>query len=114
VQPFVAHRSLAGLTVPVMYQGGTLDFGITPWLRRRDGACDLSPAPRYCVIFSRAGHLAWTDLRAAAHQDMIDYAVAFFDHYVRGTPPAPLLTRATAGVAELRWASDLGSGSWRR
>ena len=37
VQPFVQHKTLTDLSAPVMYQGGTLDFGITPSLAKITG-----------------------------------------------------------------------------
>ena len=106
----LVHGTLSGLSAPVMYQGGTLDIGVTPWIRKTSGGYDASPAPKYSVDFARAGHLAWTDIRDTAHQQIVDYAVAFLDHYLRGTRADPLLTQAAAGVAELRYQSELGTG----
>lgn len=48
-QPFVQHHTLGGLDAPVMYQGGTRDFGVTPTLHKSAGAYDQSPAPKYYV-----------------------------------------------------------------
>jgi len=109
-QPYLVHRTLGGLSAPVMYQGGTLDFGITPSLRRNGGVYDASPSPKYFVDFQRAGHLAWTDLRRGAHEEINEYAIAFLDHYVLGASPAPPLTHPLAGVSELRYDSELGRG----
>jgi predicted dienelactone hydrolase len=109
-QPFVAHHTLGDLAAPVMYQGGTLDFGITPTLHKSQGAYDQTPPPKYCVELAGAGHLAWSDLRPAAHEVIIAYSLAFLDHYVRGLPAAAVLTRARPGVASLRFASELGTG----
>jgi len=108
VQPYLVHNTLGGLSTPVMYQGGTLDVGITPSLRRAGGVYDASPAPKYFVELEGAGHLAWTDLRAAAHKDINAYAIAFLDHYVLGVPAAPTLTQASSRVSELRFDSELG------
>jgi len=66
VNPYVMKGNLGRLDVPVMYQGGTLDLGTTPQARRFQGAYDRSAAPKYYVEFDGAGHLAWTDLNAAA------------------------------------------------
>ena len=44
-QPYLVHETLGGLAAPVMYQGGTGDFGITPSLRREGGVYDASPSP---------------------------------------------------------------------
>jgi len=107
-QPFVANATLDGLSAPVMYQGGTLDFGITPSLKR--GGYDDSPAPKYFAEFSGAGHLAWTNIgRQDPRADIVAYSVAFLDHYARGASPDPLLTRARPGVALYRYESELGS-----
>ena len=107
-EPYLVHGTLGGLKVPVMYQGGTLDVGITPSIRRAGGVYDASPAPKYFVDFTRAGHLAWTDLRGTAHDDIVAYAIAFLDHYVLGAPAAPGLTAQAGSVAELRYDSELG------
>jgi dienelactone hydrolase len=108
VDPFVVHRTLAGLSAPVMYQGGTVDFGITPSVRKRGGAYDSSPSPKYFVELTRAGHMAWTNVRGDTHQRVLDYAIPFLDHYVRGLPAAPILTRTEAGISELRYESEFG------
>lgn len=107
-QPYLVHRTLGGLSAPVMYQGGTLDFGITPSLRREGGVYDASPSPKYLVELQRAGHLAWTNIQASAHGTINEYAIAFLDHYVLGAPAAPTLTQALSGVSELRYDSELG------
>ncbi len=109
-QPYLVHGTLSGLSAPVMYQGGTLDIGITPWIRKTGGGYDASPAPKYFAEFAGAGHLAWTDIRDTAHQQIVEYSVAFLDHYLRGSRAPPLLTRAEAGVAEVRYQSELGAG----
>ena len=107
-QPFVAQGTLDGLTAPVMYQGGTLDFGITPSLER--GGYDGSPAPKYLIEFARTGHLAWTNIgRSEPRRDIVAYSLAFLDYYARGASPDPLLTRARPGVALYRYESELGS-----
>lgn len=108
VQPYLVHKTLGGLSAPVMYQGGTLDVGITPSLGRPGGVYDASPAPKYFVELEGAGHLAWTDLRATAHGDINAYAIAFLDHYVLGAAAAPTLTQALSRVSELRYDSELG------
>jgi predicted dienelactone hydrolase len=109
-QPYLVHMTLGGLSAPVMYQGGTLDVGITPAIRRTGGVYDASPAPKYFVELEGAGHLAWTDVRASAHGDINAYAIAFLDHYVLDVAAAPTLTQALSGVSELRYDSELGHG----
>ncbi len=110
-QPFDARHTLAGMSVPVMYQGGTRDLGITPELRKPMGSYDQTSSPKYLVEFDKAGHLAWTNLISTAHDDIAAYSVAFMNHYVKGEPAEPLLTRARADVVLLRYASELGTGT---
>jgi predicted dienelactone hydrolase len=109
-QPFLARKTLAGLSVPVMYQGGTRDLGITPTVQKSMGSYDLSPPPKYYVEFDGAGHFAWTDIGlASAHADIVAYSVAFLNLYVRREPVDPQLTRMSPRVAVLRYASELGT-----
>ncbi len=108
-QPFVLHHTLAGLSAPVMYQGGTRDFSITPTLRKSRGSYEQSPTPKDYVEFANAGHFAWTDLGHTAHEAIIAYSLAFMTHSMKGEPADPLLTQALPGVALLRYASELGN-----
>ncbi len=99
--PFVEHRTLGGLGVPVMYQGGTEDIGISPGLRRPGGAYDATSAPACYVEFQDAGHMDWTDL-IPRHQASIEYyCLAFLDSHLKrdwGADP----TRRLGDVADLR------------
>jgi predicted dienelactone hydrolase len=106
-QPFIVHHSLEGLAVPVMYQGGTRDFGTTPAIRKTRGAYDQSPAPKYLVEFDGAGHFAWTNAGVAKHASIVNYSVAFVDRYVKGLSTSEVLTRKNDDVAVLRYV--LGS-----
>jgi predicted dienelactone hydrolase len=107
-QPFLVHKTLGGLSAPVMYQGGTWDLGVTPALQKTSGGYEQSPRPKYFVEFDRAGHFIWTDVRKGFHDEIVAYGVAFMDHYVRGEPAAPALTQVAANVALFRFASELG------
>ncbi len=82
--PFTAKGDLGRLHVPVMFQGGTLDLGISPTVRHSGGAYDRSSGPKYYVEFQGAGHLAWTDLNPRFHSAINRYSVAFFDRYLKG------------------------------
>ena len=109
IEPFLASVTLGDVDVPVMLQGGTVDFGITPSLTKVGGAYDMLKAPKYLVVFTGARHLTWGDRGSAdIHARIVDGAIAFFDHYVRGRPASPALTKAGAGVASLRFDSLLG------
>lgn len=108
--PFIVHGTLADVSAPVMYQGGTRDFGVTPTVRKSGGSYELTRAPKYYVEFDKAGHLAWTDVRGTAHAQIVSYSLAFMNHYVRGEPADSLLSHASTEVAQFRYASELGSG----
>ena len=81
--PFQRSEGLRKLRAPVMYQAGTLDQVFT--LPLNVSGYDQSPAPKYFVEFATAAHLAWTDLWVGGHDEIVDYTLAFFDHYVKGT-----------------------------
>jgi predicted dienelactone hydrolase len=101
--PFVAKGDLGRMNVPVMYQGGTLDFGISPTVRRMSGAYERSSPPKYYVEFRGAGHLAWTDLNPRFHSIIDRYSLAFFDRYLKGSASpaavADLFEKQPAGVS---------------
>lgn len=101
VEPFLAHGTLSGVSVPIMYQGGTADGGVTPYVTRRGGAYDLTPSPKYLVVFRGATHGAWGDRRNRSHDGIVAYSVAFLDRHVRDMP-SPVLTMKRAEVAEMR------------
>ena len=77
--PYLSKGQLANLNMPVMYQGGTRDFGVTPVVNKQGGAYDLSSKPKYYVELEGAGHFAWTDLNRAYASSIDTYSVAFFD-----------------------------------
>jgi predicted dienelactone hydrolase len=110
--PFLSHNTLADIDVPVMLQGGTRDFGITPSLTREGGAYDALSVPKYLVVFTGARHLSWGNAGSAdIHAAIVESAIAFFDHYVRGQSAAAALTTMGAGVASLRFESELGKST---
>jgi hypothetical protein len=70
VQPFLLRRTPVGLGAPVMYQGGSLNFGISPALHRAM-APTTSRRRRNIVELKGAGHFAWTDLRRTFHDPIV-------------------------------------------
>lgn len=100
--PFIAHGTLAGIGVPVMYQGGTRDRPLTPTIMGPHGAFSQTSSPAYFVEFDRAGHLAWTNRNHhKAQRDLISsYCVAFLDEYVKGDDEARP-AKQLAGTAEV-------------
>jgi predicted dienelactone hydrolase len=101
-EPYIAHDTLGGIKIPVMYQGGTRDFGITPSVKRSNGAFSKTGSPSCFVEFERMGHLGWTGFNQNTNQqDLIDfYSIAFLDKYVKGDKSIRLDDKRE-GVAEL-------------
>src|SRR5580658_3710289 len=100
--PYIEQHMLGQMGVPVMYQGGTRDLGITPFIKKSGGAYDQTSAPKYFVEFDGAGHFAWTDLRATYHAAIVAYSLAFLDHYLKGKPFPAALAEPHQGVTEVR------------
>lgn len=90
--PWLTQGNLAEIKVPVMIQGGTLDFGITPF---QTPIYNKLPGPKYLLVLKNETHFGWTNLIALGKttteavkdgnaQLMTDYSVAFFERYLRG------------------------------
>lgn len=107
-QPFNLHHTLTDIRVPVMFQGGTLDFGITPAVSKGAGSYEQANAPKYYVEFEGAGHFAWTDLNKKFAESIAAYSVAFLGRYVKGSQDSDALTRARKDVSRLDYDSELG------
>ena len=104
--PYVVRGNIANVHVPVMYQGGTRDPGVTPVVSRKGGAYDQSHAPKYFVEFEGAGHFAWTQISSEFHLLIDQYSLAFLDQYVKaGAAAVPV---KVAGVSDLRYLTASG------
>jgi len=106
--PYSSKGALGHMGVPVMYQGGTRDLGISPTVKRPQGCYDLSSSPKYFVDFDGASHFAWTNLVKEHQAPISQYSVAFFDRYLQHADPDPLTpligNKHPAGVSEVRAA----------
>lgn len=89
--PFLTQGDVHKVTVPVMIQGGTLDWGITPFLPPIYGKL---PGPKYFLVLKNETHFGWTNLISLGKttveavqegnaQLMTDYSVAFFERHLR-------------------------------
>jgi len=89
-EPLATKGDLGGMRLPVMYQGGTRDFGITPTIKRPGGAYSKTSSPAYFVEFDKVGHFSWTNFnRDQASENLISsYCIAFLDKYLKGEPNA--------------------------
>jgi Predicted dienelactone hydrolase len=101
--PFVRSpkASEKGIRVPVMFQGGTLDFGITPFI---GPLYEKLPAPKYFLTLKSETHFGWTNFASLGQTTtecikkgnpelITNYTAAFFDCHLRGQPAAELLTK---------------------
>ncbi len=102
-EPFVVKGNLGNIGVPVMYQGGTRDLGITPAVKKPNGALSKTSSPAYFVEFDQLGHFGWTNFNQNREQkDLINYyCLAFLDKYVKGDSLAKP-EKKLAGVSDLR------------
>jgi predicted dienelactone hydrolase len=98
--PFQRSDGLSRLSVPTMYQVGTLDPVFTMPLEQFGYA--QTPSPKYLVEISWANHLAWTDLGMSGRDAIVEYATAFLDQYVKDAPEAAALNVALPGVSGYR------------
>jgi len=102
-RPFLKGNNLSSLGIPVMYQVGTRDFGITPSVKRPNGAYAQTSSPSYLVEIDKMGHWGWSNLNHnIAKQELIDkYCLAFLNKYLNGVDNSELETKLP-GVSELR------------
>ena len=99
--PYIQKGSLGDIKAPVMYQGGTRDFGITPSVIKSRGAFDQTSGTVAFVEFDKAGHFAWTDLNPQYQSSIDYYCIAFLDKYVKGDKSADF-GRKRSDVTDLR------------
>lgn len=93
--PYLEKRTLGSVQIPVMLQGGTLDFGITPFLPavyRKLGGSKAS------LVLKNETHFGWTNLISLGKTTkecvsdgnaelIVDYTIAFFDRHLLGDDP---------------------------
>jgi predicted dienelactone hydrolase len=116
VMPFQVKNTLGDVRVPIMYQGGTLDVGITPFLQGPKGAYAAANPPAYLVELRGAGHLAWancgndrTTASCLADNEnarlIVRYAVAFFGRYLKGLDE-PILDKPNPVLAAYEFKTN--------
>ena len=111
ILPYLDHGHPAGVEVPVMMQGATLDLGITPSL---PALYEKLTSPKYLLVLKKQTHLAWLNMicRGRSTADAVrevpnarliaEYSVAFFDHHLRGGGNG-LLARPNPALASYRF-----------
>ena len=125
--PYFDGPALGGVQVPVMLQGGTLDWAITPFL---PAVYEKLQAPKYFLVLNAASHFEWTNLislgksTTAAVQSgsarwITGYSLAFFDSYLRGQDRSALLAKPNPQLHSFeynpaRWSPAQISAGLRR
>ncbi len=111
IHPYFFHGDLKAVRIPVMFQGGTLDLGITPFL---NSIYKRITVPKYLLVLKRVGHYGWTNfatinrstteaLKEGSIKFMTDYGVAFFDRHLRGMDRQEALSDAAGELH--RWSA---------
>src|SRR5262245_14365287 len=111
--PYLRGTNLRSVETPVMLQGGTLDWGITPFL---PDVYKPLPGPKYYLVLKNETHFGWTNLISLGKTTkdcvqqgngklMTDYSLAFFNHHLRGEA-APLLRTKAPGLESYQFKAD--------
>lgn len=101
--PFNYNGSLKTVRTPIMYQSGSADLGIAPFLKGSEGSFQRTNSPTYLIEIAGAAHLAWTNKsRKDHHQELIKYyCLNFLNKYVKGDRTAAPEKRFN-GLSEFR------------
>lgn len=100
---FVGQDTVKLINVPVMYQGGTMDDGMTPLLKSK--AYPVTLAPKYFVELDGAGHDGWIKSQARWQDPINKTVLSFFDRYLKGGKDAVLPQKPDKGV-KTYWAQE--------
>jgi predicted dienelactone hydrolase len=115
VMPFRVQNTISEVHIPLLYQGGTADIGITPFIRRPGGAFDSSNPPKFFEEIEGANHIDWSsflckqwgaapacDSDSPIARQINEYAIAFFNRYLKNRNE-PILDRPNGELAEYRY-----------
>ena len=116
VQPYLDKGDIVKINIPVMYQGGTADLGITPWVQRPGGAYERSNPPKYFIDINQASHMDWSNLVCRGYDSVSEclaskdkarvidaYGIAFFDRYLKEGQDNGILRQKDHMLAEYRY-----------
>ncbi len=103
VGPYLAHKTIQDIDVPVFYMGGTRDMPATPIVKNK--AWHQTGAPKYYLEIEGAGHSSFSQRDARFHGLISRQALAFFDRYLKENK-ADINPGKAKGVAEYR--EDIG------
>ena len=100
--PFISQGDAGNVSIPVMLQGGTLDFGVTPFLmpvyRKLSG-------PKVLVVLKNETHFGWTNLTSLGKTTkecvadgnaelMTKYTIDYFDQHLLGVDRSAVLEKS--------------------
>lgn len=117
LDPYLVQNRVPAVKVPKMYQGGTLDLGITPSIKKENGVYDQSSSGKFFGELRRAGHLEWTNsvcgdtgtiekcLATETNASFIVNLAADFLRFTFTREVTPLLRQGAPGLASYK--SDL-------
>ena len=109
--PFLSQGDTGNVTIPIMLQGGTLDFGVTPFLapvyRKLSG-------PKVLLVLKNETHFGWTNLislgktttESAAQGNaelMVQYTIAFFDQHLLNLDRSAVLEKDNSRLDSYRF-----------
>jgi predicted dienelactone hydrolase len=106
VMPYFHNGGFKNIQIPVMFQLGTRDPGVTDIIAADNGAFKMLTVPAYLVNFEGAPHEAWSKQNDRYHASIIHYTRAFFDSILRGQSKDPLLEKLP-NVAQLENNAEL-------
>ena len=113
--PYLTQGDLSDVDTPVMFQGGTLDWGITPLV---PGVYKKLTGPKYNLTLKNETHFGWTNLIALGKtttaavssgnaQLILDYSVAFFDRHLCDQEDGKLLEEKNAKLSSYEFAKGI-------
>lgn len=119
-QPYDVNGQLDKVTIPVMLQGGTLDWGITPFL---PPVYKKLVCPKSYVVLKNENHFGWTNLAAIGKSTtevvaegnpelIVRYTVAFFDQHLLDKDRADVLKTKEPRLDV--WKYDAGQPSSKK
>ena len=104
VAAFEVGNGFSGISIPVMYQSGSMDDGAREVISRKEGGFDKTPRGKYYVEFKNATRNAWLNEKPQLHADITRYSIGFFDRYIKDKQnTGDVLTKPTASIQELRF-----------
>jgi dienelactone hydrolase len=112
VLPYLCADAKGLAETPILLQGGTFDWGITPSL---DGFYARLPAPKYFLVLKGENHFGWTNLIALGKTTtqavqsgnarwMTGYTLAFLDQYLNGHDRSSVLERGNRALHSFEFA----------